>query len=222
VSPSRSAAPVSKPPPRASSSLSIARRTNLEYVTVKLRPGSSGTPAPPVNAAPAIPEDARSAFAAGNEAYAKGVVAKAQEAFLKAIASYPKYVSAHNNLGVLYMRQNDKEKAREEFTKVIELDASFAPAHINLARLAIAAQEFSEAEQQLDKAAALDPNSLSAMVLMTSTAFANRNYDKALAYARKVHSLPQHEQFADVHLVAGQVLTQQKKDSEAIAEFELL
>ncbi len=27
--------------------------------------------------------------------------------------------------------------------------------------------------------------------------------------------------FADVHLVAGQILTQQKKESEAIAEFDL-
>jgi len=36
---------------------------------------------------------------------------------------------------------------------------------------------------------------------MTSTAYTNKHYDKALASARKVHGIPQHEQFVDLHLV---------------------
>src|SRR5260370_2297901 len=168
-----------------------------------------------------VPEKAREAFNAAMDAYGKGDIAKAREQFEDAIAIFPRYARAHNNLGVLFLHQNDNEKAREEFSKALELDATFAPAHINLASEPIADPKFPEAEQQLDKAAALDPNSLNAMVLMTSTAYTNKNYDKALAYARKVHDMPQHEQYADVHLVAAQILVQQKKDAEAVAEYQL-
>jgi len=45
-------------------------------------------------------------------------------------------------------------------------------------------------------------------------------YDKAIATARKVHSMP-HEHLAQVHLICGDALQHQGKNAEALAEYEL-
>ena len=70
----------------------------------------------------------------------------------QAIAIYPQYVGAYNNLGVVYSRMNDTAHEQEALEKAISLDEHFAPACENLAKLYLRQKDFPQAETLLGKA----------------------------------------------------------------------
>jgi len=167
-----------------------------------------------------IPEKARRQFRDGLRAYDNGNIQQAQKDFENAIALYPKYARAHHNLGVLWLKLNDGGKAKQEFTRAIDADPALVPSYGKLAKLLVGERKFSEAERLLRKAASVDPTALDILVMLSSTEYANQEYDDALADARKVHRFPGHEQYADVHLVAAEILIKQGKKKDAVSEFE--
>jgi Tfp pilus assembly protein PilF len=168
-----------------------------------------------------VPEKAKDAFNKGVDYYAKGESVKAKREFAKAIAIYPQYARAHNNLGVLYLKENDKTRAKDEFATAIRDDANLASAYINLAKIAISDKQFPEAENKLNKAISLDPTALNALALLTSAEYANEEYDKALATVNRIHSAPQHEQYGEVHLFAGEIYLKRNQPDKGLSEFQL-
>lgn len=168
-----------------------------------------------------IPVNAREEFAKGMEAHAKGDDKAAQALLERALEIYPGYVKALNNLGVLYLKQGLNDKAYVEFSKAVQFDTKFAPGYVNLARIAISKGNFGEAEPELKKAIANDPNSLTAMMLLCSTQFSRREYDDALSLTRHVHQITQDAQYAELHLLAADILVAKKEPHQAAAEYEL-
>src|SRR5215472_11407394 len=71
--------------------------------------------------------------------------AEAMAHLQKAIAIYPKFVSAHNRLGLVYLDADDVVRARSEFDTAASLDARFAGSFLNLGRLALSQNDFAAA-----------------------------------------------------------------------------
>ena len=202
--------------------------THREYVKVDLKniplPGSTDSPGtdPSVSAQDlSVPAKAREEFRKGMEAYAKGEDKVAEELLQEAVALYPGYVRAHNNLGVLYLKAGLKEKAFTEFSKAVEFDPKFAPGYVNQARVFVSDSNFAEAEPALKKAIEADPSALNAMVLLCQTEFVQKEYPESLQTARHVHQLSREPQYADLHLVTGEILVNQGKGREAAAEYQM-
>jgi Tfp pilus assembly protein PilF len=199
--------------------------THREYIRVDLKnsnPATSVSPGsdPTVSAEDlSIPAKAREEFGKGMEAYARGDDKEAQTDLERALEVHPRYVKAHNNLGVLYLKAGLKEKASVEFNKAIEYDAKFAPGYVNLARVFISNEDFATAEIELKKALQLQPSAVNAMVLLCSTQFARKEFDESLRTARHVHQLTQEAGSADIHLVAGEILLNAGKSHEAVVEY---
>jgi len=168
-----------------------------------------------------VPAKAREEMKKGIEAFDKGDTAKARQRFENAIAIYPQYARAYENLGVIAAKSGDRIKARGLYLKALEVDDTFVPAYLQLARTEIQDKNYSEAEELLNKAMQLNPEMPSIIALLASAEFGSKNYDKALADAQRVHSLPHHEQVANIHLLAAQILEMQNRDKEAIAEYQL-
>ncbi len=59
----------------------------------------------------------------------------------KAIAAYPKFVIAHNTLGLAYLDQEDG-RAKDEFEAAAKLDEKFPGSFLNLGLLALSAKDF--------------------------------------------------------------------------------
>jgi superkiller protein 3 len=203
-------------------------QTDREYVRVNVKnvspPGSSASPGtdPSVSAQDlSVPANAREEFEKGMGAYAKGEDKVAEEALQEAIAIYPNYVRAHNNLGVLYLKLGLKDKALTEFYKSVEFDPKFAAGYVNLARISISEGKFAEAEPALKKAIEADPSALNAMKLLCQTEFAQNEYPQCLQTARHVHQLSREPQFSDLHLVSAEILIGQGKKQEASAEYQM-
>lgn len=168
-----------------------------------------------------IPRKASSEMSKGLDAYSKGDMEKATAHFEKAIAEYPRYARAYDMLGVIAVKGSNRVKARDLFSKSIQADATFSSAYVDLARMDLEDQNYAESESLLAKVIAVNPSLPDALAMLATTEFANKEYDRALADVQRTHALRNHEQFAEVHIMAGKVLRMQNHPEEAIAQFQL-
>ncbi len=168
-----------------------------------------------------IPKKASAEMNKGLDAYSKGDMEKAAAHFERAIVEYPRYARAYDMLGAIAIKGSDRVKARELFSKSIQADGAFLPAYVDLARMALQDQDYAESESLLTKVIAMNPSMPDATALLASTEFANKEYDKALADVQRTHALRNHEQFAEVHIMAGKVLALQNHRGAAIVQFQL-
>jgi len=166
-----------------------------------------------------VPMKARKELEKANEAMARQDWSKAAELLNKAIAIYPQYVGAYNNLGVVYSRLNDIAHEQQALEKAMSLDEHFAPACENLAKLYLRQKDFSHAETLLGKALSVDPNNGQNLTLLADTQYMERHYDAAIATAQRAHGLP-NEHPSIVHYIAAKAYEQENRQAEALAEFQ--
>ena len=168
-----------------------------------------------------IPKKASAEMKKGLDAYSKGDMENAAAHFEKAVAECPRCARAYDMLGAIAMKGSDRIRAREFFSKSMQADNTFLPAYLDMARLELQDQNYAESESLLTKVIAANPSLPEATALLASAEFANKEYDKALASVERAHGLPNHEQFAEVHIMAGKVLRMQNRQGAAIAQFQL-
>jgi Ca-activated chloride channel homolog len=129
---------------------------------------------------------------------------KAQEAIIhlhKAIAVYPKFVLAHNTLGLAYIELGDSH-AREEFEEAARLDPKFPGSFVHLGMLALSANDFATADSSLEKAATLSPKDPKTLAALAFAQNGDHKYAQVLQTVDRVHTL-EHRNFANVHYIAA-------------------
>lgn len=138
----------------------------------------------------------------------------------KAIAVYPKFVDAYNNLGAAYRRLGDVLQARQAWQKAIELDQKFAPALLNLGRLAIGERKYTDAEGLLSRASAADGGNPQILMLLGQSQLLAGHFDQAIASEDKVHALPHHEKYALSYCIAARAFEHENRGPEAVAQLQ--
>jgi eukaryotic-like serine/threonine-protein kinase len=83
-----------------------------------------------------------------------GELQKAAQTYQEWIASYPRDIAAHGNLGNVYAKQGRYEKAIEPYRESLRLDPDNIAVHENLANSLLALQRFDEAQQIIQQAQA--------------------------------------------------------------------
>src|SRR5215469_10732967 len=138
-------------------------KSRTVYVRVKPKTDTTVTStksnAPPVTSTAElrIPPDAKKAFHKGMEAWQRNDYPKAAEHFEKAVAIYPQYDTAFNNLGVMYYQMGRVEQARAAFEHSVSLNDKNADADRNLARILIHDHNYARAEDLLKKSLMVEP-----------------------------------------------------------------
>lgn len=120
----------------------------------------------------------------------------------KALANYPKFVSAHIGLGLAYVDQEDTAHAKSEFEAAATLDAKFPGSYLHLGQLALSQKDFGAAESALEKAVSIRPTDARCLSTLAYAQNGAHDYRLALETARRVHALP-HQGIANVHYVAA-------------------
>ena len=166
-----------------------------------------------------IPPEAAKEFDKASKLIAQQQWKKALVQLKRALAVYPPYAAAYNNLGVVYGRMGDRAAERTALQKAVSLNDHFVPACVNLARMAITDHDFPAAEGFLGKATGMDPTDVRALVLLSNVELLDQHYDLAIANCRKVHSMDQ-ASHALVHYIAARAFEHESKPSDAIAEFQ--
>jgi len=178
----------------------------------------AGAPASVSVAELGIPTSAQKEFDKANQLIARQDFTKAIQTLDHAIALYPAYAGAYNNLAVIYARTGDGEKEVEALQKAISINDHFAPAYVNLARVDLGNKDFAGAEAALSKATSYDPTDAMTLVLLTYSQFMDHHYDLAIATSHRAHALDGNHAFA--HQVAAHAYEQKRDGVNAIAELE--
>jgi tetratricopeptide (TPR) repeat protein len=179
-----------------------------------------GTPSISVNQLK-IPSDAKSKYDEASQLMAKADWAGAIGRLNQAIAIYPAYAEAYNNLAAAQARLGNRTRAREALLKAISVNDHFVPGLVNLAHLEEREQHYQAAEALLSKAVAVDPSNAETLTLLCRAQFLGKHYETAIEVAHRVHAMP-HGSFAIVHYIAARAYQRENRGSEAIAEFKTL
>jgi tetratricopeptide (TPR) repeat protein len=198
-------------------------KAHTENFNIKLKSTPSQVPtAPTISVAEMnVPPKAREEMQKGTEEFHKGHAAKAQQHFEKAVEIYPKYARAYSDLGIIAAQSGDRAKARSMFSKAVEVDDKFLPGYVDLARLDIQDKNYKQAEATLAKVMSLNPSMIEAVAMLATAEYGNKDYDQALANAQRVHMLGNDEKFANMHLMAGQILEMQNRPQDALIEYKM-
>jgi len=167
-----------------------------------------------------VPRKVSQAFDKATKLIAKQQWQPAIDQLNKALALYPSYAQAYNNLAVVYARLGDTAKEREAFHKATAANDHFAPAFVNLARLELKEHNFAGAEADLTKASAADPTDVRTLALLAQAQLLDVHYEDAIVSAHKVHALP-HNSYAVVHYVAARACERLHRLSEAVSQLGL-
>ena len=193
-------------------------------VRVKSRADLAGTYGLPVSSFVAatdlgIPARAHKEFVKANELFDREEFANAIQKLNKAVAIYPPYAAAYNNLGVIYSRLGDVARSRNALQTALSINDHLAPAYVNLGRMNIRAGDFLGAEAMLVKASAFDPKNAMAFALLAYSELMVGRFDEAIVNSRKAHELQ--GPHAVVHQVAARAFAEKGQPEQAIAELEL-
>ena len=199
--------------------------TQSQYVTVHriedYGPKPVDSKSPLVSAADLnVPPKARKELDKANEPMLLHDYKKALEHLNKAIAIYPQYATAYNNLGVLYARMNDVPHEQEALEKAISLDGHFAMALVNLGKLSLREKNFPKAESVLDKAVGASPNNAESLMLLADAEYMDQHYDAAITSARQAHAAS-HDHPSFVHYIAARAYQNKNRQQDALAEFQI-
>ncbi len=166
----------------------------------------------------AIPHRAQKEFEKSNDQIARQDFNKALQSLNRAIAIYPAYAGAYNNLGVVYARLGDRDRERDALQKALSINEHFAPAYVNLGRMNIATGDFPNAESALTKAASYDPKDAMTLVLLAYSELMDKHFDGVITASRKAHALQGTHAFA--HQLAARAFEQKRDAADAITELD--
>ena len=189
---------------------------NIQVRFVETIGGGAASPA----LAPIIPEPAKQEFQLGSKQMDKKNWQEAKDHFQKAIAAFPKYAEAFNDLGQVDVQMQNGKDAVDAFRAATEIDPTLQQANLYLGQFYYENAKYKEAEPYLMRAAADQPKSAQLLTALANTQFQNGEADLALVNARKVPSLPNHKQFAISHLIVAQALSGKGQDDEIAKEYK--
>lgn len=106
-----------------------------------------------------VPSAAKKEFEQASRLSAEGNATESIAALRRAIAIYPNYLMAHNDLGAQLLEQGLLDNAAEELRTAIKIDPKAANPQINLGIVLARQDNFAESLAMLDKGLSLDPAS---------------------------------------------------------------
>jgi tetratricopeptide (TPR) repeat protein len=166
-----------------------------------------------------VPATARKEFEKANHLISKQDWVKAKERLGKAIAVYPLYAAAYNNLGAVYTHMGEIGQAREALQKAVSLDGHMALAYVNLGRVSFTTKDFPEVETFIEKAMSLAAPDAEQLKLLAYAQLADHHLDQVIETSRQAHrSQLRHHAF--LHVLAAKASELESKSDDSIAELQ--
>jgi tetratricopeptide (TPR) repeat protein len=167
-----------------------------------------------------VPSNARKEFDKAIRAANEGKTDEAITHFRKAIAVYPNFVMAHNDLGAQLLALGKLDEAADELSKAVSLDEkAFNPA-LNFGIVLVNQHKFTEAAGVLSKAISLEPNSPAARLYFGLTSMGLGNLGVAEKELKTAYSIGG-TQFALALFHLGQLYLSKGDRRSALDSFQL-
>jgi tetratricopeptide (TPR) repeat protein len=164
------------------------------------------------------PAEAREALVRGRDALRKKSYPEAIGYLQKAIASYPAFYEAHLLLGTAFVDMREWRKAEVAFQSAVELKGSSAPAMLALGEVYWRQARYDESEKTLLDGLKLDDKSWHGYFTLARLYWDRENIAKAAPAIG--HTLQLKPDFAEGHLLAGNILLRVNQHERALAEYQ--
>ncbi|HKG22147.1 MAG TPA: tetratricopeptide repeat protein [Blastocatellia bacterium] len=204
----------------------IVVRGGKSSVTIYMRERSEAGPGKPAGGvvsaaelAQPVPAAAKKEFDRASNLLREGRRDEAIEHLKQALAIYPEYLMALNDLGVQYLKLKRFDAAAEQLGAAIEINAKVFNPRLNLGIVLVEQNKYSEAVEQLNEAIAIN-SSLPAPRLYLGIALLRMDdLDAAEEELSKAISLGD-ESYALGHYYMAQVQMKKGNREKAIAELK--
>ena len=166
-----------------------------------------------------IPSAAQKEFKKANDLISKQQWTRATERLRRAIAIYPPYAAAYNNLGAAYARMGDMGEARASLEKAITLNDHLAFAYLNLGRLSFVQKDYPAVEAFIEKALSLGAPEAGELTLLAYAQLSDRHLDQSIQTVQRAHR-SQLTHHAFLHVLAAKADELEGKDEDGARELE--
>jgi len=164
------------------------------------------------------PADAREELFRGRTALAKKSYPEAIEHLRKAINIYPQFYEAHLVLGSVFVDQRQWQEAETVLQKAVELKSDSPVATFSLGEVYWRERRYNDAEQTLLAGLKLDEKSWNGYFNLARLYYDMGDIMKA---ANAIgHTLQLKPDFAEGHLVAGNILLKVNQPQRALSEYQ--
>jgi len=164
------------------------------------------------------PADAREELFRGRTSLAKKSYAEAIEHLRKAINIYPQFYEAHLLLGSVFVDQREWQEAETVLQKAVELKTDSPAAIFSLGEVYWRERRYRDAEQTLLAGLKLDEKSWNGYFNLARLYYDMGDIMKA---ANAIgHTLQLKPDFAEGHLVAGNILLKVNQPQRALSEYQ--
>lgn len=168
---------------------------------------------------PAIPAKAKKEFERASTASNEGKTEEAIAHLRQAIAIYPRYLMAHNDLGAQLLGQRKLDEAAEELRRALEIDPKAFNPHLNLGIVLVQQQKFLEAAPILSVAVSLNSGSPAARLYNGIALQGLNDLDGAERELKSAYDLGG-APYAVALFHLGEVFMNKRERKNAVAAFE--
>jgi len=166
-----------------------------------------------------VPSAAKREFDKATQLYRQGRNDEAILALRRALAIYPDYLMAHNDLGAQLMEQGQLDQAEVELRAAIKIDPKAFNPQLNLGIVLLQKQKYSDALTSLDNALSLEPSSPAAHLFAGMACVKLENAERGEKELKAAYDLGGPSlAIAQFHL--GQLYLKQGKRDLAVKSFE--
>lgn len=196
---------------------------NSDYLIFTLKPDASSATeqlsGPAVLIDVKTPLEARKEYEKGRASILEG--GKLQDGIdhlEKAVSLYPNFVEANLMLGTAYMDAHQLDKAESPLRKTLEINPKATQAMIALGEVYRQQKKYAEAEKILREGLKIDNHLWQAHYTLGRVYWEMDDYVKAGPQVGLAIQLK--PDFAEAHLLAGNILLRAHKPTDALAEFQ--
>ncbi len=190
------------------------------YLVIELAPSKSASipTQPPMVLDARVPLEAQKEFELGRSALALKDSKTALEHLEKAIALYSDFYEAQLLIGTTYMNEGKIKEAELALKRATELKPESAQALLALGEVYRRKKRYAEAIEALEKGLKLDENSWQGYFTLGRVYW--ETGEVRLAAAPLGHTLQLKPDFAEAHLLAGNILLKLNAPERALFEYE--
>jgi Tfp pilus assembly protein PilF len=169
-----------------------------------------------------VPAEARKEFEKGEIALLNNKkVAEGISHLERAIQIYPPFIEAQLRLGTVYMDQRQWDKAEHALERALEIDPKAVNAHFALGATYLQQKRFDEAVKVLLRGLEIENRSWQGHFALGRVYFTRNAAGDIVKAARQFAVTMQlNPDFAEAHLLAGNIWMRAKKHAEALVEFQ--
>ena len=168
-----------------------------------------------------VPAEARKEFEKADEALATGKRERIEEGIRhleKAISLYPNFLEAQLRLGAAYMDLHEWDKAEQALRRALEINPRTANAYFALGEIYWRQKKYSEAEKILREGLGIEDRSWRGHFTLGRVYWSKGDLAKAGPQVGLAIQL--NPNFAEAHLLAGNILLRVNKREDALVEFQ--